>query len=1381
MKKLMSRTKLLYAAFLILVVGITIVLTVIISNGKNTSSRPTMTAANDSQTSQPLLQTSTPGGTLIVGGDDSYPPFSYLENGIAQGFDNDLMREYARVMGMNVEFKLTPWAEAKQNLIDGKVDVIGGMVISDQRKELYSFGTPHTILYFDLFVRKNSKINTLEDIQGTQIIVQNGGIMADYLKSMQFSGEIVSAENPLDALKLLASGEYDGALLNSIQGYYYIRQNRLSNLRSIGLRLSPGDYAFAVKKGNQNLLLELNQVAAIVEMNGVYTQFSNKWLTLYEKQSLLEQFRYYIYGAAVLITLFILISLWVWSLRREVKKRTAQLKESEEKYKILINNATGGVIVIRDEKPVYINPHGLMILGLPYETLNETIDLKKFVHPKDLNSFLDQLQTRLNGIVDQGFIDLRMYNTNHEVRWVRWNSVLIDWEGNPAILGFFSDISEEKAMGDALSASEERYRLLFTKSPFGLIYYDKDLKVTNINDRLLEILNSKRNRIEGIDLNNLNDKRILPAFRAVLEHEEGYYEGLYLPTASDNPLELYISLHTTPVFNETREFVGGIGLVEDTTELFVSEHKIKSLEDRYTKAFLTSPDAININRLKDGMYIDINRGFTELTGYTSDETIGKTSLELNIWADPKDRQKLVKGLQQKGEVKNLEALFRYKNGEVRTGLMSATVIEVNGEQCILSITRDITELRKNESAIRESEIRYRSIYNTVPVSIWEQDFLQVYDMLEEIRSEGITDLMKYLNEHPEFIDKAVKEVKILSVNDITLSIFKAKSEEELFTSINKFFRSESFENFKYELLAIWEKRTMFEGETVNQTLEGNRIDVNVIMRLPEKREDFRRVLVSISDITQRKAAEIALKESEDRYRKIFNSIPVSIIEEDYSQVKIFLNDLKKDGVTDMDLYLDEHPDVVEKAAEKLIINEVNSEYLRFYNLEKKPDVVQSIDGTFTDASFISFKNELLVLWNNQPIYQGETEKLTKNGDKQHIWITVNFPERDEDLSRVLVTIMNITELKVAEEQIRNQVQHLAALRAVDMAISASMDLPTTLRILLNQITQQLDIAAASILMLNQNTQTLDYAAGIGFKSAVIEQTSLRLGQSLAGRVALERRIASVDNLQDQGEKFKNSGLWKEGFTHYLGIPLIAKGVVKGVLELFNRKPFSQDPEWMGLLESMAGQGGIAIENSTLLEEVQNVNTNLRVAYDATIEGWAHAMEMRDGDQAGHSKRVADLTIDLAQAMGFRGDDLLTFRRGALLHDVGKIGVPDGILLKPGPLTEDEWAIMHQHPEIGKNLISSIEFLHTSLDIPYCHHEQWDGKGYPRGLKGEEIPIGVRIFTLVDWWDALRSDRPFRKAWTDKKTWKYLKENAGIVFDPKIVEKFGQFLGLETKN
>ena len=189
------------------------------------------------------------------------------------------------------------------------------------------------------------------------------------------------------------------------------------------------------------------------------------------------------------------------------------------------------------------------------------------------------------------------------------------------------------------------------------------------------------------------------------------------------------------------------------------------------------------------------------------------------------------------------------------------------------------------------------------------------------------------------------------------------------------------------------------------------------------------------------------------------------------------------------------------------------------------------------------------------------------------------------------------------------------------------------------------------------------------------------------------------------------------------------------------------------------------------QQIQALNAELLIAYDETLEGWARALDLRDQNTEDHSVRVVDVTMELARMMGIPEADLVHVRRGALLHDIGKMGIPDAILLKPGPLTEEEWRVMRKHPIFAYDLLSNIPFLRPALDIPCHHHEKWDGSGYPRGLSGDRIPLAARIFTVVDVWDALSSDRPYRKKWAKRKIVEYIRTEAGTHFDPEIVKLF----------
>jgi PAS domain S-box-containing protein/putative nucleotidyltransferase with HDIG domain len=366
--------------------------------------------------------------------------------------------------------------------------------------------------------------------------------------------------------------------------------------------------------------------------------------------------------------------------------------------------------------------------------------------------------------------------------------------------------------------------------------------------------------------------------------------------------------------------------------------------------------------------------------------------------------------------------------------------------------------------------------------------------------------------------------------------------------------------------------------------------------------------------------------------------------------------------------------------------------------------------------------------------------------------------------------------KQIDERYQRQWERIHALRTIDTAISGGMDFQVTLNIILQQMMLQLKMDAAVALVYEPSTNSLKYAAGRGLRTNSLQYTNLRIGEGYAGMAALQKKVIQVPDLQQKQDFLDFPHFSSEGFASYYCVPLIAKGVVKGVMESFHRTPFRADQEWLDFFEMLGGQAAIAIDNAMLFNDLQRSNLELTLAYDSTLEGWSKALDMRDKDTEGHTRRVTEMTERLAFEFQIKETDRVHIRRGAILHDIGKMGIPDSILLKEGTLSEEEWKIMHQHPDLAVNMLSSINYLRPALDIPHCHHEKWDGSGYPRRLKGEQIPIAARIFAIVDVFDALTSDRPYRRAWPVQQALDFIRAETGKHFDPEVVNVFMRVIG-----
>jgi HD-GYP domain-containing protein (c-di-GMP phosphodiesterase class II) len=366
----------------------------------------------------------------------------------------------------------------------------------------------------------------------------------------------------------------------------------------------------------------------------------------------------------------------------------------------------------------------------------------------------------------------------------------------------------------------------------------------------------------------------------------------------------------------------------------------------------------------------------------------------------------------------------------------------------------------------------------------------------------------------------------------------------------------------------------------------------------------------------------------------------------------------------------------------------------------------------------------------------------------------------------------LTERRKAEKQLQLQLKRLSALQDINVAITENIDLQIPLVLLLDQVINELKVDAADVLLFDPEAQNLNYVAGRGFKTNALKFTSLPLGKGMAGKAAQTRQAIHIKDLATEDTSLHQSPLLEaEGFVSYFGFPLIARSQVKGVLEVFHRTKLEPTREWLDYLNTLISETAIAVDNARMFTDLEKTNMELVSAYEATLEGWARTLEMRDRETEGHSQRVLGMTLQLAEKMGIHGEELVHVRRGSLLHDIGKIAIPDSILQKPGPLNDEEWDTMRRHPSIAYEMLSSINFLEPALEIPYCHHEKWDGSGYPRGLKGEEIPLSARIFAIVDVWDALSSDRPYRKAWSREKVIEYIQAQSGTHFDPRVVDAF----------
>lgn len=357
------------------------------------------------------------------------------------------------------------------------------------------------------------------------------------------------------------------------------------------------------------------------------------------------------------------------------------------------------------------------------------------------------------------------------------------------------------------------------------------------------------------------------------------------------------------------------------------------------------------------------------------------------------------------------------------------------------------------------------------------------------------------------------------------------------------------------------------------------------------------------------------------------------------------------------------------------------------------------------------------------------------------------------------------------ERLKGKRSQLSALMGIGSVINSSLGKDRVLEEVLDSLIALMQ-AERGFLMLRYSNGELRPEIARGIEHIKLIEQQFLFSQTIVRRVADSGEPVLTTNAQEDPRFEAQVSVAAYQLRSILCAPLKIKDQLIGVIYVDNRAKtglFQQGD--LEMIKAFADQAAVAIDNARLFDDLQKSNRELEKAYQKTLEGWVRALDMKDKETEGHTQRVTILTERLARSMGVEGDALVHIKRGALLHDIGKMGIPDSILLKPGELTEEERTLVRQHPIYAYEMLSPIEFLRPALDIPYCHHEKWDGTGYPRGLKGMEIPFAARIFPVIDVWDALVSNRPYRKGLPPDEVRVHIKTDSGKHFDPNVVKAF----------
>jgi PAS domain S-box-containing protein len=720
----------------------------------------------------------------------------------------------------------------------------------------------------------------------------------------------------------------------------------------------------------------------------------------------------------------------------------------------------------------------------------------------------------------------------------------------------------------------------------------------------------------------------------------------------------------------------------------------------------------------DGSLGKVNQAFLNLTGYTREE-IEQLDWSADLtppeWREIETKN-IERMLQTRKPVRYEKEYIRKDGTRIPVELFTDFSEDEQGQvEYYYSFVTNITERRTALEKLAKSEEKFKSLFEAMTEGVALHEI--IYD------EQGKPVNYRILNVNPAY----EKHTGVSSSEAI------GKLGNELYGTETAPYLDEFTKKFPYQFETYFPPMERYFNISVTSPATGQFATI-------------------FTDITERKKIQEALRASQQQWEATFNSMTdwVSLI--DFETHRVLRTN--RAGETLFGLPLDE---IVKKKCHELV--HLTNQPIPGCPLEKARQTRQ--------RETMEFFDEVRGCW---------------------LLITVDpiLSEKDQKPVQAVHIVSDITERKMAEaereallQESQNHLRRLEALHAVDLAISASMDLRTTLNILLNQVTSQLQVDAADVLLLGSESQTFNFAAGYGFRTDTLEKAHSRVGNSLAGQCVIERKVVQFSDVSGLQLDPTFLSLWeKESFQEYVGIPLISKGQVKGVLEILHRSHLKPEADWLQFLETLSQQAAIAIDNAQLYDTSQRFSAELAFAYDATIESWARSLELHDGESKGHSQRTVRLTLKIARFMNVREDQFIHIRRGVLLHDIGKVGIPTHILTKPSKLTKKEWEIVKKHPETAAQILSGIEFLVKAIDIPRYHHEKWDGNGYPNGLSGEQIPLPARIFAIVDVWDALLNDRPYRKAWSSTQALDYIRSQSGQHFDPSVVEAFLQVIQSE---
>lgn len=990
----------------------------------------------------------------------------------------------------------------------------------------------------------------------------------------------------------------------------------------------------------------------------------------------------------------------------------------------------------------YVSPSCERMTGyIPQEFCSNPNLFLEILHPDERQMFVDHIADLES--IDKIPLLFRIIHKNGDIHWIdHFCSPMYDQNGN--FLGRHTtnnDVTFQVKAEERHRLLAEEYRLLLEHSPDLIARFDRNHRHLYVNEIAARagVLSASEYIGKSILESGVSEKvaqiwdeRINKVFSTgkMLEVEDEF------PTPEGFQ---YFNTRLLPEFSNSGEVQAVISIARNITDQKIINKTLKI----QSSALQASANAIVITD-RDGKIEWINPAWSRLTGFTFEEVLGKnprilksgfqnTAFYQNLW------NTILTGAVWRGELVN-----QRKDGSLYTEEQTITPVtnEIGVITHFIAIKEDITHRKILEKNLSQSEAKLQSLFAAIT------DIIIVYDA--DGRYIEISPSSPIYHKIPwnEIVGKTVYEILPSPVakfiHQRVLECLQVGHLENIEYSIGNNGNTDWFLSNAKQLTSntvLWVSRQITRRKQ-------NELELRQRLNELEAANQISRKLRSVETVQE--LSKLLLDETLATIGSENGAVWM------YDPDKQILRPIISSGwfhqLLPIDVTIDEG---ITGHVYKTGFPYISEDY-------KKDKLISAVQFPFIPEG-----------WGGASIPIISDQKVIGV-----LTVSVQLPRfiRDEDV-KILNLISEIAGNAIhrsdLHQQTITQLQRLESLHKIDHAIISSNDQQELFSTIIAQVVESLTVDAADILLRNSATNQLEYKVGLGFKTNIVDQFSDCIGDGISKTAFIEKRIVKHEGItllsQEPCEKVKFHNL--EGFSAHYSIPLMGNNFPHGVLNVYFRKKIKIDQGWMDHFSTLASQVSIAINKLQSEKEIQNSQNDLEKAYTATLEGWSKALDLRDEDTEGHTERVVELVLRFAKYNDIPDEELVQIERGAILHDIGKMGVPDRILHKKEPLTAEDWKVIRKHPVYAYEMLLPITYLQPALDIPYCHHENWDGSGYPRGLKGKKIPLGARMFSLVDVFDALTSDRVYRKAWTKENALAHIKEQSGIKFDPDLVPKF----------